>query len=284
MKRILFPTDFSEIANNAFVYALHIANQLGAAITTVHAYDMPILEIEGPIGTTSNAAKAAKETINLVHFENYKSEVPQLRKIAEEQGLDHIEINHAMIEGEVYSGILKIQEEVDADLIITGTGGAGWFKEIFGGSMSGELLENARCPVIAIPKNARFDGKIDRIAFATEFTEEESDLLLSVMDFAKYFDATVECLHVDVAHTHDFTQAMNKWKVGFESFDNLEFEVLKGNSIFYALSNYLEGNRFDIVVMLAHRRNWIEELWNASNVKKMSYQFNTPVMAFHAQK
>ena len=38
MKNILFPTDFSENAKKAYIYALHIAEQLGASITTLHVY------------------------------------------------------------------------------------------------------------------------------------------------------------------------------------------------------------------------------------------------------
>ena len=38
MKTILFPTDFSPHANNAFAYALHMAELLGAELLLLHAY------------------------------------------------------------------------------------------------------------------------------------------------------------------------------------------------------------------------------------------------------
>ena len=41
MKRILFPTDFSEVSNNAFIYALKLADSINAEIVTMHVYQYP---------------------------------------------------------------------------------------------------------------------------------------------------------------------------------------------------------------------------------------------------
>ena len=41
MKKILYPTDFSPTAENAFIFALQIADHLGASIITLHAFDRP---------------------------------------------------------------------------------------------------------------------------------------------------------------------------------------------------------------------------------------------------
>ncbi|MDZ4331458.1 MAG: universal stress protein, partial [Flavobacterium sp.] len=38
MKKILFPTDFSEVSKNAFIYALKLADSIDAEIITMHVY------------------------------------------------------------------------------------------------------------------------------------------------------------------------------------------------------------------------------------------------------
>jgi nucleotide-binding universal stress UspA family protein len=45
MKKILFPTDFSQTANNAFVYALQFAASMGAEIITLHVYELPQVDL-----------------------------------------------------------------------------------------------------------------------------------------------------------------------------------------------------------------------------------------------
>lgn len=44
MKKILFPTDFSDNSNNAFVYALKLAEKLQAEVITLHVYQFPVLD------------------------------------------------------------------------------------------------------------------------------------------------------------------------------------------------------------------------------------------------
>ena len=36
MKKILFPTDFSDVSKNAFIYALKLADSINAEIITMH--------------------------------------------------------------------------------------------------------------------------------------------------------------------------------------------------------------------------------------------------------
>ena len=51
MKKILFPTDFSEIADNAFLYALKMADYLGYEIIVLHAYELPIINFDGNLAS-----------------------------------------------------------------------------------------------------------------------------------------------------------------------------------------------------------------------------------------
>jgi nucleotide-binding universal stress UspA family protein len=63
MKKILFPTDFSIPANNAFSYAVALAKDLGATIDILHVYNsffIPSLEVERKafLATKSNEIQA----------------------------------------------------------------------------------------------------------------------------------------------------------------------------------------------------------------------------------
>ena len=45
MKRILFPTDFSEAATNAFVHALEFAKSIDGELVLLHAFDYQFLTV-----------------------------------------------------------------------------------------------------------------------------------------------------------------------------------------------------------------------------------------------
>ena len=44
MKRILFPTDFSEVATNAFIYALEFAKIVEGELVLLHTFELPVFD------------------------------------------------------------------------------------------------------------------------------------------------------------------------------------------------------------------------------------------------
>ena len=103
MKRILFPTDFSETANNAFEYALEMAKHLGAEFIVLHVYDSPNLTYEG----CPSSIASIYETIELKNFENFKDQIPYLRKIAEDHHFKSVKMSHVLRRG----NLVKIIKE-----------------------------------------------------------------------------------------------------------------------------------------------------------------------------
>ena len=74
MKKILFPTDFSDVSKNAFIYALKLADAVNAEIITLHVY-----QLDSPAYLdVSIYLQEIYEYEELSEFENYKDEIPLL--------------------------------------------------------------------------------------------------------------------------------------------------------------------------------------------------------------
>lgn len=276
MKKILFPTDLSEAANNAFIYALHLADRLGAAIITLHIYQKPEVRAGGLPHTLEEFYRA----YDLEEFENYKDAIPVLRAIQEKAGFPHLDINHTLKgANKIVDTILRAAGDEAVDLIVMGTTGAKGLKEIFQGSVAGEILENANCPVLTVPVNAEFDGKIDDIAMAISFKEEEKAALKLVLDLTAPFNATLHCVNIDLAHTAEYTDRVGPFANDFKGNDNLKFRILEGNDFEDVLTGFLKDHHFDLLAMTTHKRNFLEELFNYSRTKKMAYHANTPILS-----
>jgi nucleotide-binding universal stress UspA family protein len=275
MKKILFPTDFSEVSQKAFLYALHLANQLDASITTLHTYVKP------DVGDFVMPASLADfyEGLDWNEFENYQDAMPSLRQIAIDNNLDNININHALEEGETVQTITKIAKSENYDLIVMGTSGASALKEIFFGTLAGEVMENAECPVIVVPKNATFDGRIDKIGVTIEYTIEDVKVLTKVLELAKALNAEVQGIHIDITHTGDLTHKIEDFKETYKDYHYMSFVELPGADIVKATADYAAKNNIDILVMITHKRNFIQELFSFSHAKKMTYQQEIPVYA-----
>ena len=105
--------------------------------------------------------------------------------------------------------ILAVAAEEEADMIIMGTTGAGGMKGIIG-SVAGNVMEHASCPVLAVPRKAVFDGTINKIAYTTSFKKEEEGGLRKVIEMAKVADAELHCVNVDLPHTESYLQRMTE--------------------------------------------------------------------------
>lgn len=276
--KILFPTDFSVTADHAYIYALSIAEKLKAEILTIHVFERPDIRALHLPRTLSEIY----ESMALEEFEEYRKHITGLHKLAEKEGLTHIPVKHMLAEGTVKNQIIAAARREKTDFIVMGTKGAGWLRQVFTGTVAGEMMEYACCPVLAVPEKAVFDKSIDKIGVTTSFAEEEVDILHKTLEFAQIFNAKVYCIHVDLKRGIDPEENEDEFKARFQDVENLKFIILEGTNVITTLSEYIEANEFDVVAMLTHQRNFMEEMFNFSDAKMMSYRYSTPILAFHA--
>ena len=279
MKKILFPTDLSDAANHAFIYALQLADKWQASITTLHVYqELQVGDVHLP-GSLYNFY----QSMDLYSFQNYKDAIPTLVDLAEKNDMSHIEVRHMLEEGEVVQNILEAADKEEADIIVLGTTGARGLKEIFLGSVAGEILENATCPVLAVPANAEFDGTIDNIAYATAYQAADVNALKKLVQLFESFNPTFHCINVDLAHTAPLTQQMDKFQAAVgETASAIHYKVIDSTDRNKGITDYLAAENVDIITMLTRKRNFIQELFNYSKTKALAYHANTPILALHA--
>jgi len=279
--KILFPTDFSEAADNAYVYALRLADALDAEIDTLHVYDLPALKgVHLP-----NTLNKVYEEITFESFENYKDHIPHLRQIAQAHNMSHIVCHHSLVQSKkvgVIATIVGKAKQMEADFIVMGTTGASGLKEVFLGSVAAEVLENSSCPVMAVPHAARFDGKMDKIAFATDYHELDKSTLKSAANFASWFDTELDVVHIDTTHTEPYTAGMYKFLETIEGLPSIRPHIIDHTSIEEGLVQFLEENNTDILAMRIKKRNFIQELFTYSMTKKMANHMRIPVLGLHS--
>ena len=272
MKKILFPTDFSDTANSSFKYALRIAHQVDAKIHVLHTYKLPRLKGVN-LPTT---LQSFYEEIQLEEFQNLKDHIPFYKKIQEEQGYNDVTVEYSISQGDTVRTIIQTARKEESDLIVMGTEGASGLKEITSGTRAGEVLENASCPVLIIPKDIAKDSlsNIQNIAMTVSLAEEENQAINRVLDFANLFSAKVQCINMDLFSTSSKPE-MEILSQKYYHVPNIDFRIIQGTDLQEALVNYLEENNIDILVMLTHQRGFIQELFQGSLTKKMAYHIST---------
>lgn len=277
MKKILFPTDFSETANNALIYALRMAENQNATLFVLHAYEMPV------ISATANPVMVQDvyKTIELSNFENFKDQVPQIRDIAKKHNLDHVPMHFILEEGFLNTILKKRVKEEDIDLVVMGTNGNSGLDKKLLGSNTANAIGTLDVPVLSIPHDAIFDG-INSIAFTTLFTAQDKVTLEKILKIAKGFDATVKCVHVATAKDKVEASIIESWKANYKD-ENIKFYIVDSNDVEKSVFEFLDTENIDLLVSVKRNRSFFEKLFTSSMTKKLSYHNYVPVLAFHEE-
>ena len=275
MKKILFPTDFSEVANNAFVHALEFAKLVDGELVLLHSFDLPILDNQ----YFPENYKTIYDSLELANFDRFKEEIPKLHALAEERNLHHIKMSHRLMDGDLIYNIKKAIKEDEIDLVVMGTSGAAGWTEFFIGSNTGSVLTTIDVPILSVPFEAKFD-KIETIGFTTRFRNKDKKALKKVLDIAKKTKASVKCLYVKTSNSDVSDATIKKWEEDFKN-DAVQFFIIPSEDVKQTILDFIVFNGIDILAMLTYKRNFFSELFNPSLAQKFSNHSSIPILAIH---
>ena len=195
MSKILFPTDFSETANNAFVYALNLAKATDSEVFVLNCYEMPVLST-----TSTGQPEMVQEVYNSIelnHFDRFKEQVPSMRKIADEHNLSDVKLTFFFEEGLLLGIIRKIIKEEEIDFIVMGTSGANTLEKKLLGSNTVNIMNNIDIPILCVPEEAKFyKSDIKTIGFATMLKESDKKGIYTIAKVAEKLGAKFKCLQI----------------------------------------------------------------------------------------
>jgi nucleotide-binding universal stress UspA family protein len=275
MKKILLPTDFSDVANNAFVHALHLAKALESEIILLHTFEFPVIDNQF---YTEDYMKLF-ESIELAQSDNFKREMENMNKIIKAENCETVKISHSLKDGDLLMNINEVCSNQNIDLIIMGTSGAEGWKLFFLGTNTTDVIAQSTIPVISIPKEATY-SKYENIAFTTRFREKDKIALQKVIVIAKLLKVKVKCLYVQTENTDNSAKIYNDWKQLFAN-EPVQFFIIPDNDVDNTIADFITSQEIDLLAMLTYKRSFFEALFNKSLTKKMAFGSDIPVLALH---
>jgi nucleotide-binding universal stress UspA family protein len=147
IRKILLPTDFSEVAENAIHTAVAICTRQGAALVLAHVVvdQFPLLSTEAgalPLDATTDYEEAAAEALSeLARPLKERFEIP---------------VSTLVLRGDPATELCQWSGANDVDLIVMGSHGASGLREFFMGSNAYRVVKHASCPVMTLPGTNRW--------------------------------------------------------------------------------------------------------------------------------
>ncbi len=134
IQTILFPTDFSETAEQAFPLACSLARDCNARVVVLYVLPPPL----------------GHEELEARHYPEEYYGIPEqaLHRVQACDPIIHVE--HRLEEGNAARKILEVAQEIQADLVIMGTHGRSGLGRLLLGSVAERVLREATCPVVTV--------------------------------------------------------------------------------------------------------------------------------------
>ncbi len=267
LKTILFPTDFTEDAAQAYTYAVKIAAQANADLHLLHAIEEPY-----------DFATRVEETVDALiekaegHFEELIAEAAS--------EYEHLNIEYHIERGKPYGVINQKANEIDADLLVMGTKGESSLKRILYGNVTSDVILDSEIPVMTVPINSK-KPYLDRFLFATDFRSKDMEALKSTVFLANIFDAEVHVLHVSEEKDMDTDIRFRGFKDLIKEeidYSKLEFHHIEAERFSKGVSNFLEEYPVSLIILIRYKKVFLRTLLWANNTQELTYHTHVPML------
>lgn len=276
MKRILFPTDFSEVATNAFLYALNFADVIQAELIVLHSYDL--LPIDDQFFPEN--FKAVYDSIELAHFDAFKNEIPKLRNLMEAQHLEHIKMTHRLMEGNLNTNIQKAIDEDQIDYVVMGTSGFSEWEAFFAGSNSGSVILGINVPMLCVPLGVKYK-EIKKIGFINRYRDKDKEALYSTLYLAKEIEAKIKSLCIKTGNATLDIDTVLKWETEFNQ-ESITFSVIHSDEVKQEILDFVSKQAIDLLTMVTYKKGFFEGMFVPNYIKRTSPEIDIPILVIHA--
>jgi nucleotide-binding universal stress UspA family protein len=277
MKRILLPTDFSEISINAIHYAVQLFKDVPCEFFLMNVFRVPYVANE-------EFMENDLSQLAVLEGELYDASIKRIKDLIKKMPKNKGHKFNAISDYNLFGNAIQAKiKENKIELIVMGTKGATGAKEVFMGSNTGDVILRTTCNVIAVPENNHFKPPKE-IVFPTDFriNYDFADLA-PLISLAEMYDSVIRILHLSDKQELDEEQNENKRTLA-SFFINIEhtFHVLSNTDFEEALNCFTQSRGdIDMIAIVARHYTFFQRLFFRPKVQELSFHTKIPLFVLH---
>jgi len=284
MEKIIINIDFFDHADYLIDYGLEMARELSGNIQLIHVVESREIGMEAsPNGHMTDAG--IEQTLLTSNKENADKWMQEKVRKIEEQIKGNISIEGKVIIGIKPDVLLSESSNKETELILTEEEHESGLIAKIAGSDTKMIIDEAKCPVLFIPRNYAFKG-IKQIIYATDYEKADIDTLQKTINLFKVFDPSITAVH----QTKNIDFQMKIKQRGFLDivrqkldFDQINFITVDGQKDVQEIIDYAQKIDCDMIIVLKQNRDFLEKLFHSSSSHKIVAKSNIPVLVYHEQ-
>ena len=270
MYNILLPTDFSDNAWSAAVYALQLYKEQESKFYFLHSNKMKA-------STMSNFSNRLLRTM----ADNTIKELKELKEMAE---VSNDNANHQF---DIILSPLDIDDAIETaikkhniDLVVMGTKGSSGAQGFLFGSNTVRMIKKvAHCPVLIVPDEFDF-SEPKQIAFPTDYNRFYGKELLPIKHLAELYDSKIRILHInkedELSEIQNYNLEMLKtylknYKHSFHWMPDYDTKTQE-------INDFIEELGIHVLVMINYKHSLLESIVKEPVIKKIGFRPVVPVL------
>ena len=291
-RKVLIPIDFSDYSMKACDLGINYAAVVGAEVMIMHAYFNPYFPSAIPLGETlsyqMNEEESLQELLRRVRG-NMEDICSLIEKKMEDGELPRVTYDYVLREGLPEEEIIAYSKEYRPTLIVMGTRGKDQKEVDLIGSVTGEVIEMNKVPVLAIPENVPFTNLRDakHIAFATSFNQRDLVAFDKFMELIKDFDFSIHLFNISTSRDEWNEIRLSGVREYFKKQypdANLSYTVLADGDLLLAIEKFVRDEHIDVIALSSYRRNLLARMFNPSIARKMLFHTDTPLLVIDSKR
>lgn len=288
---VIIPVDFSNYSMKACEFGFNFAQSIGADVVLLHVYFTPIYATSLPYGDVFNYQLSDEENVRnilqKVHADLNALSDKVKEKVASGE-FPNVKYTCVLREGIPEEEILRYTKECHPKIIVMGTRGKNQKDIDLIGSVTAEVIERSRVPVLAIPENTSFKQftEVRHIAFITNFDQRDLIAFDSLINSLRSFHFSVSLIHLaDVKDTWNEIKLAGIKEYFQKQYPNLEiqYNVVKNDDFLNSLEEYIKTNDIDVIALTSYKRNIFSRLFNPGIARKMIFHSDTPLLVIYGR-
>lgn len=268
MATILLPTDFSDNAMNAALYAMRLFGPDDHDYVVLNCFDMPVYGEFSMVNIMDRLAVDSREAM-----------VPFVAKLKVAIANDAYKITTQSKQGQLHRVVSSYRNGANVpELVVMGTQGASGLKEVLMGSNTADVIKNSGLPVLTVPENGKYSG-IKRILLADDGEDMDEKTLHVLMDLVQKTNAALTVTRVvnEATMAEPIGVSGSAFRLAMKDIPYTTVQMSNGD-VEKALNLEIENSKADMAVLVHRKRGIFERIFHRSTSAKLAMHTHVPLL------
>ena len=282
---VLIPVDFSDYSMKACAIGFDFAYRNGYEVVLLYSYLNAAYSDIMPFSSDEYEATdfvSDDATVEKVSGDKMDRFVARIREKIDNGELRDVKFSTVVVEGIPETAILNYSKEIEPKMIVMGTRGKNK-KELIG-SVTAEVLDAGKFPVLTVPENLGLRS-VDRVRNVAFFSSLRQQDMLSLDIFARMFGdipLNVTILPVidrkNADNFEDAVKALVEYCRAHYSRYHFSCKKIVEKNFVAEFDEYAQKAQIDLIFIPNKKKNIFARLFNPSMAHKMIFLTDTPML------